>query len=366
MQQDAAEFLVKLLDSFSADPLMRSIFTGKTKMNIVCYDCNERREVVEDFSILNVPIQKGGWRGLEKRADCYCRGYGGGTVFSSEKGKHSFVSMIQHGSGESYLLENGLESLFLASNGKCEKCGSKNCDVVTAIEELPEVLILQLNRYGKRWFGVGKFYYHVSYPVENVDFSKFLPETVECENCKYDLFSVVFHSGFMNSGHYQCFSKCGGEWYLFNDSVVTKVDIKTVLSEQCFILFYQKHVSQEVKNIRQNIMNKSQNLDVGVPIFCLSDRKKWLNSVPYSQDDDLFEEANAYAGGKVTRNVTDDDLRQRFIFRLPFSTLEVPISYQYGRSIFNYIVSNEPLTDESQTQDDCYLTGKEILLFSRN
>lgn len=365
-QQDSAEFLVKILDSFSEDKLMKKIFTGKIKTNVICYDCNEHREIYEDFSLLNIPIQKEGWEGLTKRSNCYCRGYGESMTFKSGNANNSFISMIQHGNFSSFYLEKCLESLFLPSNGKCEKCGSKNCEIISSFGELPEVLILQLNRYGKRWFGLGKYYYHVSFPYENVDFSKFLPDTIECNNCIYDLFSVIFHSGSMNSGHYQCYSKVSNKWYQYNDSEVTEVNLNTVLEDQCYILFYQKHVNQEVINIRKNISLNCENLDVGIPIFCLSDSKKWLNSVPYSQTDHLFDEANAYACGKVTREYTEDDLRQQFIYRFPFSTLDVPISYQYGKYIYNFLTSDVPIPDLSQekSQDESYyLTGKEMLLF---
>jgi len=40
------------------------------------------------------------------------------------------------------------------------------------------------------------------------------------EECKYNLFGVVLHTGTLNGGHYTALAKNQGHWYEFNDTQV--------------------------------------------------------------------------------------------------------------------------------------------------
>ena len=44
--------------------------------------------------------------------------------------------------------------------------------------------------------------------------------------------------GSFEGGHYVCYARLGRSWYKFNDSKVTRVDERTVLDAQAFVLFY--------------------------------------------------------------------------------------------------------------------------------
>ena len=54
----------------------------------------------------------------------------------------------------------------------------------------------------------------------------------------YDLLSVVVHKGEINSGHYISFCRENGQWFQFNDSVVTLATEKQVLAAQAYLLVY--------------------------------------------------------------------------------------------------------------------------------
>ncbi|KAM9537689.1 ubiquitin carboxyl-terminal hydrolase 36-like [Guaruba guarouba] len=56
----------------------------------------------------------------------------------------------------------------------------------------------------------------------------------------YGLYAVLVHSGHScNSGHYYCYVKASnGQWYQMNDSVVCRSNIKTVLNQEAYLLFY--------------------------------------------------------------------------------------------------------------------------------
>lgn len=72
-----------------------------------------------------------------------------------------------------------------------------------------------------------------------VDISKI----IDIDNKKYEIISIISHSGSTSGGHYINYSKRKGEWYLFNDSSVHKMSEDTVLnnvsSGSAYIMLYK-------------------------------------------------------------------------------------------------------------------------------
>ena len=63
------------------------------------------------------------------------------------------------------------------------------------------------------------------------------------EDCIYDLYGVVNHSGTLNSGHYtaQCYNEPRKSWLNFNDSNVSDIDDLTdLITPRAYVLFYKK------------------------------------------------------------------------------------------------------------------------------
>uniref|UniRef100_H3BA60 Ubiquitin specific peptidase 36 n=1 Tax=Latimeria chalumnae TaxID=7897 RepID=H3BA60_LATCH len=56
----------------------------------------------------------------------------------------------------------------------------------------------------------------------------------------YSLYAVLVHSGYgCHAGHYYCYVKASnGQWYQMNDSMVHSSNIKVVLNQQAYVLFY--------------------------------------------------------------------------------------------------------------------------------
>ena len=63
---------------------------------------------------------------------------------------------------------------------------------------------------------------------------------IEMEDERFNLTSVIVHSGDVNSGHYVCYKCVNGLWFLTNDSCVYEVQEKDVFKCQAYILFYEK------------------------------------------------------------------------------------------------------------------------------
>ena len=99
----------------------------------------------------------------------------------------------------------------------------------------PKYLILVLKKYSN-------FNNIYTYPIENLNISKYC-EGYDKIDCKYKLEGVGCHSGNLNSGHYFYICRKNDEWYVLNDSNVSKFDInnnKSVLFKNGYILIYKK------------------------------------------------------------------------------------------------------------------------------
>uniref|UniRef100_A0A8C9SFF1 Ubiquitin carboxyl-terminal hydrolase n=1 Tax=Scleropages formosus TaxID=113540 RepID=A0A8C9SFF1_SCLFO len=128
---------------------------------------------------------------------------------------------------------------------KCTKCkkmvpASKRF----TIHRSSNVLTISLKRFAN--YNGGKIAKDVRYP-EYLDIRPFMSQS-HGEPLHYLLYAVLVHSGFScHAGHYYCYIKASnGQWYQMNDASVTISDIRTVLNQQAYVLFYIR--SPDVKN----------------------------------------------------------------------------------------------------------------------
>jgi len=126
-------------------------------------------------------------------------------------------------------------------------CSKRNVEVQaqkqTTIEQLPRVMMLHLKRFAYDTSQAHKLDKFVSFPLRLAVKNSFLStEKIATEAQKqYSLFAVVSHHGKVPAkGHYTCdiFSK--GEWLEFDDSHVSRVTSKFVLSRKAYLLLYQQ------------------------------------------------------------------------------------------------------------------------------
>uniref|UniRef100_A0A8C9SD26 USP domain-containing protein n=1 Tax=Scleropages formosus TaxID=113540 RepID=A0A8C9SD26_SCLFO len=104
------------------------------------------------------------------------------------------------------------------------------------IHRSSNVLTIFLNRFAN-YYG-DKITKDVRYP-EYLDIRPFMSQC-DGEPLHYLLYAVLVHTGSnCYSGHYYCYVKASdGQWYQMNDASVTISDIRTVLNQQAYILFY--------------------------------------------------------------------------------------------------------------------------------
>eukprot|EP01126_Amoeba_proteus_P012270 TRINITY_DN15035_c0_g5_i2.p1 TRINITY_DN15035_c0_g5~~TRINITY_DN15035_c0_g5_i2.p1 ORF type:complete len:417 (+),score=88.90 TRINITY_DN15035_c0_g5_i2:872-2122(+) len=115
------------------------------------------------------------------------------------------------------------------------------------IWKFPKILRIDLKRFQNRGFWLGqKITKFVDYPF-TLDLQEF--KVTSCDSCLvYDLFAVACHEGVTaQMGHYTAFCKnsLDKKWYLFNDSKVTEVREKDVVTASAYILFYKRQDVQD-------------------------------------------------------------------------------------------------------------------------
>uniref|UniRef100_A0A8B9M6G6 Ubiquitin carboxyl-terminal hydrolase n=1 Tax=Accipiter nisus TaxID=211598 RepID=A0A8B9M6G6_9AVES len=215
-QEDAHEFLcftvdalqkaclngsTKLDRSSQATTLIYQIFGGYLRSRVKCLNCKAVSDTYEPFLDITLDIK---------------------AVTSVTRALEQFVKPEQLDGENSY---------------KCSKCkkmvpASKRY----TIHRSSNVLTISLKRFAN--FTGGKINKDVKYP-EYLDLRAYMSQSIG-EPLIYALYAVLVHSGFnCNAGHYLCFIKAGnGLWYRMNDASVELSDIKTVLNQQAYVLFY--------------------------------------------------------------------------------------------------------------------------------
>ncbi|XP_069786109.1 ubiquitin carboxyl-terminal hydrolase 36 isoform X2 [Narcine bancroftii] len=119
----------------------------------------------------------------------------------------------------------------------CAKCKKKvPATKRFSIHRASNVLTLSLKRFAN--FSGGKITKDIGYP-ELLNIRPYMSQT-NGEPVSYGLYAVLVHSGYScHAGHYYCYVKASnGQWYQMNDSMVHCSNIKVVLNQQAYVLFY--------------------------------------------------------------------------------------------------------------------------------
>uniref|UniRef100_A0A224XEA4 Ubiquitin carboxyl-terminal hydrolase n=1 Tax=Panstrongylus lignarius TaxID=156445 RepID=A0A224XEA4_9HEMI len=121
----------------------------------------------------------------------------------------------------------------------CSKCKTRRkCTKRFSIQKFPKILVLHLKRFSpsERY---RKLSATVEFPLTNLDMSAYSSTP---QACSYNLYAVSNHSGTAYSGHYTayCLHAGTGQWYEFNDSRVSSISPRNVVSSEAYILFYEQ------------------------------------------------------------------------------------------------------------------------------
>lgn len=128
----------------------------------------------------------------------------------------------------------------------CNRCkelrrASKTLEIWTA----PDILVVHLKRFGANRGFRDKVDILVDFPIENLDISDRVGLS-EDKPLVYDLFAVDNHYGGLGGGHYTAVAKnfYDGQWYDYNDSMVSKKSPSSVVASSAYLLFYRRRMPE--------------------------------------------------------------------------------------------------------------------------
>lgn len=165
--------------------------------------------------------------------------------------------------GPAVSLHHCLNAFFSADELKgdnmysCEKCGKlRNGLKYSKVVKLPEVLVVHLKRFRHDYMFSSKINQHVAYPLSGLSLQPFLHRDCVSDVRNYSLYGVICHQGSVVGGHYTAMAQNAstGEWYEFDDELVSRVSADTVHRSQAYVLFYKK-INPEVQTMRSRVSN---------------------------------------------------------------------------------------------------------------
>ena len=133
------------------------------------------------------------------------------------------------------------ETLDTGDGWCCGFCGNRGKATIKAeIVKFPPILVIHLKRFVQEGKRFTKNEIYVRYPMI-LNMSEYF-ETEE--DVKYELYSVVEHSGGLSCGHYtaKCYVGASGprKWFSFNDTLVNECTTTAVINANAYLLFYKR------------------------------------------------------------------------------------------------------------------------------
>ncbi|KFP53164.1 Ubiquitin carboxyl-terminal hydrolase 36, partial [Cathartes aura] len=215
-QEDAHEFLRYTIDAMQkaclngctkldrqtqATTLVHQIFGGYLRSRVKCLVCKSVSDTYDPYLDLALEI---------------------GQAANVVRALELFVKPDMLGGENAYM---------------CAKCNKKvSASKRFTIHRASNVLTLSLKRFAD--FGGGKITKDVGYP-EFLNIRPYMSQS-NGDPVMYELYAVLVHSGYScHAGHYYCYVKVSnGQWYQMNDDLVRSSNIKVVLNQQAYVLFY--------------------------------------------------------------------------------------------------------------------------------
>lgn len=235
------------------------VFGGTLVNTIVCHECNDTPQTFEAFLDLSLPITKdktihGSMREASKKLISNDDGTLQKYLASKKNCKHK---PLQHGIQLSLDEFTNLDELDednkfickLCTAAQQKRCGRddvyalRNVSKSLIIHKLPKILVLHIKRFHLEPV-VRKDNDHVSF-TKVLDMTPYCTtECIEEYQTKYTLFTVVVHSGSLQSGHYTAYVNVKDDkWYYTSDSHISECHngFKEVENCQAYMLFYKQN-----------------------------------------------------------------------------------------------------------------------------
>jgi ubiquitin C-terminal hydrolase len=194
--------------------VINDIFSGMTVTTIECNTCHKSYHKFERFDLLTLHLPE-----------------------KVEETKTSYT--IQD------LFDLYTQKEILQDNNRynCSYCAEKReATKQQMLYHQPNTLVLLIKKYQKYDGTIFKSNINIEYGHE-LDISPYITEDANNVD-RYELYSVIRHSGGYGGGHYVTYAKSplNGLWYLHDDGNVFHVDSDEPLKCNGYIIFYRKNV----------------------------------------------------------------------------------------------------------------------------
>ncbi|XP_063545593.1 uncharacterized protein LOC134753599 [Cydia strobilella] len=189
------------------DSRVGDIFVGQLKSTLRCTHCKADSVTFDPFWDLSLPIP-------------------------SRTGNLKLQQCLQHFTKE--------EEMDGDEKPTCSRCGvRRKCLKWFTVHKFPQVLVLHLKRFSPTERFRGKLNVVVEFPLTGLDMSPYAAS--KSQQAVYNLYAVSNHSGTTYSGHYTAYCKhpYKGDWHEYNDSRVTPINPRNVVSSEAYVLFYE-------------------------------------------------------------------------------------------------------------------------------
>lgn len=193
--------------------VVHSTFRGSLKSSIVCSECHDNsKTIIEPYMDLSLDI-----KGKKTLYECL-------DSFHKKEQLHDF-------------------------DYHCPQCNTTKDPIKQlTIDKLSPIMIFQLKRFEHLINGNNiKLNDFVEFPLylEMSDYCDDNRNSVDHEakinlpHILYELVGVISHKGTVNEGHYTATLKLpSGQWFKFNDSMISLLKEEDVLKEQAYLLFF--------------------------------------------------------------------------------------------------------------------------------
>ena len=121
----------------------------------------------------------------------------------------------------------------------CKNCSKKSMINKKKFTQLPEILILSLQRLNERTNKKNTIQIQFE---EKLKMKHFIDRKCnDTKNYYYYLYAIANHSGTIDYGHYYAYIKIISDWYEFNDAKVVKLKKIEHISSDAYIFFYRRN-----------------------------------------------------------------------------------------------------------------------------
>lgn len=209
-QEDAHEFMRALLSTLTMNGHNRqlsSLFDGLLESAVTCQVCGRSSLTRDRYMDLSLDICMDHVNTL---GDALC--------------EFTKTELLDH------------DNMVMCSACQQKQPVTKGLRLATA----PSILVCHLKRFAFDNYGrTVRLSKHVHFPLK-LEIGDYMSRVNKAKPPPYELVGVLVHQGrSCESGHYLAYVKCHNEWYKANDSVISKADVKTVLSQDAYILLYE-------------------------------------------------------------------------------------------------------------------------------